>query len=443
MKRFFVLLALLLFCAAAGSAQPIQVQKSIYVAKEDNVFQANQVVATNTKTGITLVVWERVISSSSREILGRLLNARGAPASPRFTLVSDPKASHPAIIYNPVRNEFLLAYDDNPQIQLTRADTYVMRLNAQGRPAAAAVKVSTDSVSSAMSNYYPKLAFNSRTSSYVILWLREIVNADQADDGTNGLIGALLTSTGTLNGQGVLLQKTVIESNRLWQPIPQDAAFHPGNGKLLVSYIQIISGTSGTQANYSLGTLDANLTGISSSNFVQVNATPVLLSSEFAWSARIAFTTNTAGVLYFVDTNNIQRRKIDASGKLSGASATAFRPPRNNTKLFYPSVAFNEVDSVRRGILLAFENPFSASGAINIWAQILDTNGAPLGPPVKIDTTASNDTAFTSQMIAFPAVKNLTGFRFAAFYTLVQFTSPGQSFQNSGIVKLNLTIPKK
>ncbi len=442
MKRFLVLLALLLLCAAAGSAQPIEVQKSIYVAKEENVFQANQVVATNTKTGITLVVWERV-TSGSREIIGRLLNARGASASARFTLVNDPKAAHPAIIYNPVRNEFLLAYDDNAQVQLTRADIYVMRLNSQGRPAAAAVKVSTDSVSSTMSNFYPRLAFNSRTSSFVILWLREIVNADQADDGTNGLVGALLTSTGTLNGQGVLLQKTVIESNRLWQPIAQDAAFHPGNGKLLVVSIQITSGTSGTQANYSLGRLDANLTGINSSNFVQVNATPVLLSSEFAWGARIAFTTNTAGVLYFVDTNNIRRRKIDAAGKLSGASVTAFRPPKNNTKLFYPSVAFTMVDSLRRGILLAFENPFSASGAVNIWAQILDANGAPLGPSVKIDTTASNDTAFTSEMVALPAVQNLTGFRFAAFYTLAQFTSPGQSFQNSGIVKLNLTIPKK
>ena len=73
MKRYFVLLAILFFTAAAVIAQPIQVQKSTYVAKEDNTFHANQVAATNTKTGMTLVVWERA-TSSGRQISGRILN---------------------------------------------------------------------------------------------------------------------------------------------------------------------------------------------------------------------------------------------------------------------------------------------------------------------------------------------------------------------------------
>jgi hypothetical protein len=442
MKRYFVLLAILFITTAAAIAQPIQVQKSTYVAKENNIFHANQVAATNTKTGMTLVVWERV-TSSSRQISGRILNNRGAAAQASFTILTDPRAAHPAIIYNPTANEFLLTYDDNPNIQLSHSDVYVMRLNAQGRPIGSAAKITTDSVSTAMANFSPKLAFNSRNSSYAVLWLREVINSGQADDGTNGLVGALLSSNASLNGAPVLLQKTTIESNRLWEPIPQDALFHPGNGKLLVVYVQIRTGTSGSQADYVLGTLDPNLSGVNSGNFVQVNPSPVLLSGSFSWGSRIAFATNTAGMLFYVDTNNIQRRKIDAAGNLTGPPLTAFRPPKNNTKLFYPAVAFTTVNSLRRGILLGLENPFSETGAANVWAQPLDATGAPLGAPMKVDTTASNDTALTAQIVALPPAKNMTGFRFAGFYTLAQFTSPGQTFQSAGIVKLNLTIPPK
>lgn len=439
MKRYFVLLAILFCSAAIVSAQPIQVQKSTYVSKENSIFHANQVVATNTKTGMTLVVWERV-TSGGRQITGRILNNRGAAAQASFTIVNVPNASHPAIVYNSTANEFLLAYDDNPQIQLAHSDVYVMRLNGQGRPAGSAVKISTDSVSSTMSNFNPRLAFNSRNSSYGVVWNREIANAGQADDGTNGLVGALLTSSGSLNGNVLLMQKTVLESNRLWGPIAQDVTFHPNNGKLLVASVQVKSGTNGSQADYALGTSDPTLSSV---NFVQVNPSPVSLSGSFAWGARIVFTTNTAGLLYYVDTSNIQRRKIDAAGNLTGPPLTAFKPPKNNTQLFYPSVAFTTVNSLRRGILIAVENPFSESGAANLWAQPLDANGAALGAPMKVDTTASNDTALTTQIVALPAAKNLTGFRFSGFYTLAQFTSPGQTFQSSGIVKLNLTIPPK
>jgi hypothetical protein len=313
-------------------------------------------------------------------------------------------------------------------------------LNAQGRPASAAAKITTDSVSTEMANFNVKLAFNSRNSSYAVLWLREVVNSGQADDGNNGLVGALLSSNASLNGNVVLLQKTTIESSRLWEPIPQDVLFHPGNGKLLVVYFQVKSGTSGMQADYVLGKIDPTLSG---ANFAQVNASPVILSSAFSWGSRIAFTTDTAGLVFFVDANNILRRKIDAAGNLSGSPLPAFRPPKNNTKLFYPAVAFNTVDSLRRGILLAVENPFSETGVVNVWAQPLDATGAPLGSPMKVDTTASNDTALTTQIVPLPAAKNLNGFRFSGFYTLAQFTSPGQTFQSAGIVKLNLTIPPK
>jgi hypothetical protein len=440
MKRFLMLLAVLVFCAAA-EAQPVQAQKSTFIAKEASTFHANQIVATNTRTGVSLVVWERV-ANSGRLIMGRLINAKGIPASPRFTIVDVTAGSHPTVVYNPTRNEFLLAFDDNPNLQLSRSDIYVIRLSAQGRPiSGTTTKVSTDTISSTMSNFSAKLVFNPQTSSYVLLWLREIVNSDQADDGNNGLVGVQLTGGGALNGSAVLLQNTVIEDNRLLGPIAQDTTFHPGNNKLLISTVQIKTGTSGRNANYFLGTLNADLSGVSTSSFAQVNSAAVDLSGGFAWGSRIAFPTNTSGLLFFVDTSNIRKRKIDAAGKLTGAVITALKPPKNNTRLFYPSVAFNTVNSVRRGILLAVEGPFNESGAATLWAQTLDGNGAAIGAPVKVDTTGTADTAITSALVGLPAVPNMTGFRFSGFYTLAEFTTPGQSFTNSGLVKLNLTIP--
>jgi hypothetical protein len=440
MKRFLMLLVVLVFCAVA-EAQPVQAQKSTFIAKESSTFHANQIVATNTRTGVTLIVWERV-SSSGRLILGRLLNAKGIPASPRFTIVDLTRASHPSVAYNPTRNEFLLAFDDNPSLQLGRSDINVMRLNAQGRPiSGTTIRATTDSISSTMANFSPKLVFNPRTNSYVLLWLREIINSDQADDGNNGLVGVQLTGGGTLNGSAVLLQKTIIEENRLLGPIAQDTTFHPSNNKLLISSVQIKPESSGRNANYFLGTINADLSGVSTSSFAQVNSAAVDLSGGFAWGSKIAFPTNTIGLLFFVDTSNIRKRKIDAAGKLTGAVITALRPPKNNTRLFYPSVAFNTVNSLRRGILLAVEGPFSEAGAATLWAQTLDGNGAPIGAPVKVDTTGATDTAITSTLLGLPAVPNMTGFRFSGFYTLAEFTTPGQSFTNSGLVKLNLTIP--
>src|SRR5262245_26969651 len=103
MKRYFVLLAILLFSAAAAIEQTIQVKKVTYITKKENIFHANQFAATNTKIGMTLFVYERVISSG-RQILGRILNNRGAAAQASFTIVTDPKASHPSVVYNPAAN---------------------------------------------------------------------------------------------------------------------------------------------------------------------------------------------------------------------------------------------------------------------------------------------------------------------------------------------------
>jgi hypothetical protein len=60
-----------------------------------------------------------------------------------------------------------------------------------------------------------------------------------------------------------------------------------------------------------------------------------------------------------------------------------------------------------------------------------------------VDATTNTETAITLALVPLPNIGTLTGFRFANFYTLAAFKAPGQTFENSGIIKLNLTIPQQ
>lgn len=436
-KIFFLLLCQLF--AAGLFAQTIKVQKSLLAPKETGIYHANQATALNTRTGQTLVVWQKLTTNQST-ILGRIIGKLGSPASEPFVLSTTAGAAHPSVAFNVVRNEFMVAYDNNPNTQLAKSSIILRRLNAQGRPAGDEVIITTDTVSKDMANFFPKIAYNPGSKGYGIVWLREITTAAQADDGTNGSVGEVITPDGGIGGTPVLLYKTVIEGNQLWGPITMDVAYSPANNKLLLALVQVVSGTRGTQANYFLGTLDPAFNGVTAANFVKINNAPLQLNAGFAWGARMALFRDVPGFVFYTDSGNIKRRKIDLKGNLSGASVVAFKPPKNNTRLVYPSVSFSANSKGRRGILLATQDAFREAGEASTWAQVLNSDGLPLGPPVRVDLTSNTDTALSGTVSALPLKPTDILFRFVSFYTLAQFTAPGQTFTNSGIVKLNLNV---
>lgn len=439
MKRKIFLILLCQLIAVWVSAQSIKTSKSTFIANETSVFSANQVAALNTKTGQTLVVWQKLTSTES-VVLGRLVNSQGAAVGSPFALSTTAGVAHPSVAYNPVRNEFMVAYDNNPNVTLAVTSIILRRLNAQGRPAGEETKISTDAISAAMANFYPKIVFNPKTNAYTVVWLREIANSGQSDDGTDGMVGALVTSTGTLSGPVVLIQKTVIESSRLWGPVTMDLGYHPANGKLIIAFVQVLSGTNASQANYYLATLDPAFNGITASNIAKINNAPVQLTTGFTWGARLALFSSTPGFVFYADSANIKRRKIDLVGKLTGAPVVAFKAPKNNTRMAYPSVAFETNAKGTRGILIATQDAFRDTGEASLWAQILDANAIPIGAPVRLDLTSTTTTALSGIVTRLPVKATDTLFRFASFYALVQFTAPGQTYQNSGIVKLNVNV---
>lgn len=435
-KPVFAILFLVLIPLLAHS-QHVQVTKSAFVAKSGTLFNLNSSIALNSKNKQTLVVWERV-NSGDHSIYGRLINSEGKPSGGEFLLVAGPNASHPSVVYNPVRNEFLMSYDDNPQFTLKHTDLYLQRLTPLGKNTGVVAKATTDSVSAQMVNYLPRLIFNPKTSSYLLLWIREIVSLSQGQT-NNGMVGMVVTSTGGIGGGVVLIRKTVLDNPRLLEPVAQDAAFQPITGRLILGYVQQITGTTATQFNYYFGNLDPKLAGITDANFSQINTTAIT-STGFVWGLKFAFQSTGIGFVVFVDSASMRRRKIDATGKLSGAAAPAFHSPKNNTKLFYPGLVMTNGANGVRGLLLGSQDPFNPSGAVTIWAQPLDPNGLPLGPSVKVDTTDSTNTAFGSQLQALPQLPTAITYRFIDLYALTQFTSPGQTFQASGINLLNITL---
>ncbi len=441
LKRSIFSFLLIFFFSSILLAQQVQTQKIPYVAKEPSIFHSAVVSALNIQTGQSLVVWEK-ISGPTHSIMGRVINYKGKPVSGQI-LLADPPAARPAIVYNPVRNEYLLAYDDNPDLRQAHSDVFLRRLNAQGRPAAAAAKATSDSISTAMANFRPRLSCNSRNGTYGIVWLREVLTSGQLAEGNNGLVGTVLTGANPVPGGVAVISRTVIEGAQFLWPTPLDIVYHPTNGKVIVGYIQIASGTNGSRANYTLATLEGNFGNIAPSNFGLINANAIELSNQFFVDLRLAFQANGNGLVFFVDSSNLKKRKINNLGKLSGPASVAFRPPKNNSKLFFPSVAFSNGPSGIRGLLIAVEGPFSETGAAVIWAQFLNETGIALGVPIKLDTTISTETVRATALVGIPQPPNSATYRFAGFYVQAAFIAPGQTFQNSGILELNLnaTLP--
>jgi hypothetical protein len=442
-KRFIFGFLITFFIGTSLHAQQVQTQKIPFVPKEANILQSAPASAFNSKTGQSLIVWERAVGGD-HSVVGRLINSKGKPVSGNIVF-ANPPAAHPSIVYNSVRNEFLLAYDDNPDpLKQLQTNIFLVRVNAKGRPAAAAAKVTTDSISAGMANFLPKLAFNAKTGNYGLIWLREILMSSQIPLKNNGLVGTILVSPALTPGAVGLITNTVIEgASGFWWPIPLSFVYHPTNGKAIIGFVQVVSGTNSTNANYTLATLEPNFTNVTAANFGRINSSVLQLSSEFSWGINLAFQSNGNGLVFFVDSLNLKRRKINKLGKLSGPAAAAFRVPKNNSKLFFPSIAFINGPSGFRGMLLAVESPFSETGAANVWAQVLSDVGLPIGNPVKLDTTISTETAVGTTMVGIPQPASTPGYRFAGFYTQAAFIPPGQTFQTSGILELNLnaTIP--
>lgn len=429
MKRNLFLILLVIQLAAAVASAQIQVRKSAFTPVDAKVNTFIPTVALNTRTGDSLVIWTGYVPPNGTGILGRFLNAKGIPITKPVILVNDSSTAtgNSAVTYNPLTNEFLLAY--NKSLNNLQASIMVLRLTPNGRPVGTAINLTNDPATFPFFNEIPNVVFNPKTGGYTVVWY---LHGDPAVANDSFPFGVVLTDKATVNGPVTKIVTGLLDK----RGYVADIAYLPSGNKLLLLY-RVLS-EDRTTLDYWLGTLDPMLKNVNPSNFTKINSMPVSCDTGFAlWSllAGLSFPSALSGKVYYPDNSNTKGRTINAEGKLLGASIVAFKPPKGNSALHLPSAAFTMTSKGMRGILIGTEDE-DPPGAGSTWAQVLDESGKPIGTPIEINASSATEMILQGgEIIALPGKPTDTVFHFVWFATL--YSERGGHFS---ILKFNLDL---
>jgi hypothetical protein len=419
MKRKFFLLLLIFQLAAAFAFADLRVGKSTFASSEISSAQDSPKTALNTRAGQTLVVWQRSITGGwDREILGRIVNAKGKTISKELKLAAGNTLSNPSVTYNPLLNEFLIAYDGDGSI-------FLRRVAANGKPSGKSIKITTDPISANASNYSPKVAFNPATQGYTVIWIR--------DDGASAIVvGLSVTKTGKVDGS--VLE---IHSGRL----TLDLVCLPSGNKVLAVFYEVWDNGSALVANYYLATLDPFLKSVHVS---KLNTKPVGRENEKVdWpETSLAVLPDSSAIAFYSDNAGVKGRKISSDGTLKGKPFLAFRPPENKTRLGEPSAVFSTTSNGTRGILVATEDHYPAGG-VTSWAQVLDSTAQAIGAPILVNSTSETETTRAGQISVLPVGPGIKTFKFQFYQTvgrLGHFSSDQVAPLNTEILKFKFSL---
>jgi hypothetical protein len=393
MKRKFFFMFLVLQLAITFAFAGVHVSESTFASPDAISAQNNPQTALNTLTGQTLVVWQKsqVFSSGGTTVLGRIVNTKGKAISGEIKLATGAVSGYggsPSVTYNPLRNEFLVAFDSDG------GGISVRRVAANGNPSGKAVNITTDPVSSNASNYSPKVTFNPTTKGYTVIWIR--------DDGVSAtVVGLSVTETGKANG-------SVLEIGPGYF-FTLDLASLPSGKKVLALFYE--------GDNYYLATLDPYL---KSAQVAKLNTKPAIRKTEtFWWAASLAVLPDSSAIVFYADESSVKGRKINSDGKLNGKPFVAFQAPEGSTRLLSPSAVFSTTSKGTRGILVASRDD-DPSGAATTWAQVLDSNGTSIGAPLIVNSTPDTETTLAGQISVLPVKPGSNVFRFQLYQTVGQ-----------------------
>ena len=424
MKRLFCLFTFLLLCSAAAAAEPTVV-KRVLASPGPNLFYENPSLATNERTGITLAVWEKHPGNHpDHDTLLRKISAAGNLKGSTKNLIQGTNTYSPAIVYNSVENEFLVAYADEFRNPLHTI--FVQRLDSTGRKKGAPVQVSTDTGSSFV-NQHTFAAYDAATNLYFVVWTRNSTQASSALPGEGIHVAALDANLAIVAGPTLIAPETttpLIEN-------PQVRALTVNrSGRVLVAYTETVA-INPIKSNYFIASVD---TGLGNLSTFKVNKTPVSPPTLNAVFAELP----TSDFLYFIHSGGkIRKRKLDTDGKPIGSITTAFSGPLKSNSLFVPRFVSTGVNSAA-GLLVAVEDPSQSNGDGAIWIQTIDSSGKPIGTPSTVDS------AFISapdlQIVLLPS-STAQQLKFSLVYVNgSQLTIPPQG-EFSELIHLKITLP--
>ncbi len=164
-------------------------------------------IAADATTGEYLVVWEAddLGVDNEFEIMGQRLDAAGAPTGANDFRVSeqgadgnpDSDAFEPSVAYNPVTNEFLVAWEG----EIGTSDVFeiwAQRLSAQGAEVGGNdFQISELGYTLLVSSFTPSVAANPKTGDYLVVWAWD---HDQNPEQQLEIHGQRLTAAGAQTG---------------------------------------------------------------------------------------------------------------------------------------------------------------------------------------------------------------------------------------------------
>jgi len=376
--------------------------------------------ALNTDTGNTLVIWREDYIG----VVGQLISRTGRFQGKPFVIAkSSGKDDNfccvwgSSITYNPITAEYFVAYSwfDTGSILGVRLDSNAKVIGKE---------ITLVAASSSPFNAYPRVIFNPKTNGYVLIW-----------DRTEGIVAALLDSSGKMNSPIVIVKKNP-GSNGFYDDFQTnnssntdkhdpfnwrifDVEWLGAAKKLLILFQQRFSAD---EADLWLAKLDPLLKR--RPKVSKVSTTPIDLKASAwgYWRGSLASLPDGTACVFYADQEKVKERTISSRGKLSSPPFAAFSGVIDEP-LYDPAVTFSSTSSGTIGLLVAYVIiPFGVSGQ-NSWAQVLDEHGLAIGEAKIIDTLVSAQ-PITSALMALPRKPSDTQFEFVWLQSRVDPAPP-------------------
>ena len=356
-------------------------------------------VAYNPTADEYLVVWQGdddSLVNDEFEVFAQRLSPSGPPLGARIRVSKQGpegnpnfRVSAPSVAYNPVSDEYLVAWSGDTDPSGTVPEVSAQRLSAAGTELGGDFQVSDmgpvlDTAPSPYGGRDPSVAANSTTGEYLVVWW--------GDDDTGPLVdneyeifGQRLTAAGNPTG---------VDDFRVSEQgangVTTSAALHPSVAYNLAGdqYLVAWEGDIGTGASdefeiwaqrlsaaggevggndFQVSDMGPPLDGDYDANSSSVAADPATGEYLVVWQGN-----DNTGVL---GENEIFGQRLDSAGDATGVDDFRISHEQGTFSAFSPSVAY---DPAAREYLVAWGGHIGTSGA-EIWAQRLSQAGAEVG----------------------------------------------------------------
>jgi hypothetical protein len=422
--RFFFFLFVVLF-TITGHA--VTVEKFTFVPRQAGLFVGTVRTAFNSKTGATLVIYDRNNGTVERHaVWGRLISPTGTPSGSAFPIVKGPNAQFADVTYNPDDNQFLLVYA-NETNGPDRFEIFAQKLKPTGRRLGKRVRISPAADhGEEINNAFPRVVYDSKTQGYFVIWRRH--KRDTNVQLQDGLYGTTLNPDLTERNAPVLMTALIGDFTNILGPFITDIGFHPTNGKLLIAgWSQ--SAQPGFSVQYFLARADATL----KKAVIKLTKLKRGLSSGAAPHAELAFLPGNNVEGLFVEGTGVRKRKINLRGAPAGPDSFFFTGALQTVPLEFPVAALATANGRAETAVVGIEDSSTQTG--KVWLQTANAAGSAVGQPFELQSNL--DIGASPAVIPLPDHPQ-TGFLFGVIYVEGVRKNPPTPNDSSGLVLLKV-----